>query len=817
MMNDLKLPERLSGPWDHALIMTYGADIPFFENALWGQFGASCRNKIILADGQRHLEACENYARSRLLRHMNQRYVVEGVFGLRAAHGKVILLTNTKAGRLLIGSGNLSLQGYASGGEQFSEYEYTAEAPEQLPAFLAVRELIEALVTRGCITGAQACRRIAHLFENTTWLFSARLEDWRPVRDNLALSFLDQLREAVGTRPVEELWTLSPFYDRDTVALQRLMETLQPRQLHLLVQPRRTSIDATRLKGVLGQYPHRCQIHTFRKGENNPYVHAKMYLLKLEESALCLQGSPNLSQAAMLMIPPFGNLEIANLLSGRRDEFDHLLAALNIDSPVVDLDGLGLSYQSPEHATPLAPQALQLTSGEWHRDHLRLHVRGSLPETNEFELMIGTRAFRLNVLERYRGELDMQLPPEAAAFLAHPVPANLRWFENGSTVVSNAIFICNREALDQELAQRNDSETLPKVGNLELDDEEIELLLGELDASLLVDHRSIWQVAGRSPLPASEEDESGPVIRYEDVDIEALRHHPRVQQYIAARTGVGGYRRTRLQIILNAIVDHFRGLLDAPAGMATTPTPQPHSEGEEGESEEEREQRDRERQRQRQSAAQRTNRLLKSFIRRYLRGIRSLDFQRVAGFDVMTQNYFIFSHLLWRLLARDWVEPEFLVESLLTTWGIFWGDQSQKGYFRSLPDEHRDQLSKWSLDYHPDAELLAALYCGAVLTRPSQHESIRFKLRDFWRTLTLQMPFELTPATMEVVWKLVGSLMPYAPPLPSAIVTELAHLTRFDTRPTSCALWKRNTVAPNAAAVSTRLACVELLIAMLSQ
>ncbi len=417
MMNDLKLPERLSGPWDHALIMTYGADIPFFENALWGQFGASCRNKIILADGQRHLEACENYARSRLLRHMNQRYVVEGVFGLRAAHGKVILLTNTKAGRLLIGSGNLSLQGYASGGEQFSEYEYTAEAPEQLPAFLAVRELIEALVTRGCITGAQACRRIAHLFENTTWLFSARLEDWRPVRDNLALSFLDQLREAVGTRPVEELWTLSPFYDRDTVALQRLMETLQPRQLHLLVQPSRTSIDAIRLKGVLGQYPHRCQIHTFRKGENNPYVHAKMYLLKLEESALCLQGSPNLSQAAMLMIPPFGNLEIANLLSGRRDEFDHLLAALNIDSPVVDLDGLGLSYQSPEQATPLAPQALQLTSGEWHRDHLRLHVRGSLPETNEFELMIGPRAFRLNVLERYRGELDMQLLPEAAALL----------------------------------------------------------------------------------------------------------------------------------------------------------------------------------------------------------------------------------------------------------------------------------------------------------------------------------------------------------------------------------------------------------------
>ena len=194
--------------------------------------------------------------------------------------------------------------------------------------------------------------------------------------------------------------------------------------------------------------------------------------------------------------------------------------------------------------------------------------------------------------------------------------------------------------------------------------------------------------------------------------------------------------------------------------------------------------------------------MLKSFIRRYLRGIGSLDFQRIAGFEVMTQNYFIFSHLLWRLLARDWVEPEFLIESLLTVWGIFWGARHRKGYFRSLSAEQRDQLNKWSLDYHPDAELLAALYVGSRLTRPSEHEGLRFGLRDFWRTLALQMPFEPKPATMELVWKLVGSLMPYAPPLPSAIVTELTHLAVSRHGPTSCALWKWDTAVPCVVAVS---------------
>ena len=123
-MNELQLPEQLKGPWHHALVLTYGADIPFFENALWRQFSTRCRNKIILADGQCYLEACANYARSGLVRHLNQRYVAEGIFAPHAAHAKFILLTNSERGRLLVGSGNLGWQGYASGGELFTQYEY---------------------------------------------------------------------------------------------------------------------------------------------------------------------------------------------------------------------------------------------------------------------------------------------------------------------------------------------------------------------------------------------------------------------------------------------------------------------------------------------------------------------------------------------------------------------------------------------------------------------------------------------------------------------------------------------------------------------
>src|SRR5262245_58372333 len=113
-MTVLPLPENLNGPWDHALILTYGMNLPFFEHSIWDQLGNHCNNVVILADGGCYLEACNDYARDGLARYINQRYIAEGIFAPHAAHAKLVLLTNTERGRLFVGSGNLNLDGYAS-------------------------------------------------------------------------------------------------------------------------------------------------------------------------------------------------------------------------------------------------------------------------------------------------------------------------------------------------------------------------------------------------------------------------------------------------------------------------------------------------------------------------------------------------------------------------------------------------------------------------------------------------------------------------------------------------------------------------------
>ncbi len=373
-MNTLELPEQLREPWDHVLMLTYGLDILFFERSLWQQLAAGCRNKIILADGLHYLQVCESYAHQKgLVRNLNQSYVVAGIFGPHATHAKLILLTNPGQGRLLVGSGNLSWQGYASGGEMFTVYDYSIDLPEALPAFLAVREMVDELVRRHPIETA-AQRRISYMWEQTPWLFSSLTSTERPVRHNLSRSFLDQIVEAVSGA-VEELWILAPFFDKEAIALERLVDTLRPGKTTLLVQPGRTSIDPYALQRAFDRLQSRCEVRPFQI-DSDVYVHAKCYLLKLADRAICLQGSPNLSQVAMLLTDPHGNVEAGNLLVGSRDAFDYLLEALHIGPPVTEFSTLHLSYQASEKPEDLPDEAWRLTGGEGSTSW---SARGSTP------------------------------------------------------------------------------------------------------------------------------------------------------------------------------------------------------------------------------------------------------------------------------------------------------------------------------------------------------------------------------------------------------------------------------------------------------
>ena len=117
-------------------------------------------------------------------------------------------------------------------------------------------------------------------------------------------------------------------------------------------------------------------------------------------------------------------------------------------------------------------------------------------------------------------------------------------------------------SLANMLTGRRDPDLLRKTGSLDLEvhDEDLAALLDELDAALIIDPQSLWRLAGRSA-PPDTGDSDGPRLRWEDLDFDALRRHPKLAQYHSAMGGPTEQPEpTDLQVVLAAIAERFRGI-----------------------------------------------------------------------------------------------------------------------------------------------------------------------------------------------------------------------------------------------------------------
>jgi hypothetical protein len=785
-MNDLlQLPKQFKGKWKHLLILTYGADIPFLENSLWRELSKRCYNKIILADGEQYIKALENCARNRLAHYLNQKYIFDGIFVSHAAHAKCILLTSHEEGRLIVGSGNLGMQGYASGGEIFVQYEYSREKTEYLPAFLSIKEYVDHLIAKEYI-GPTAIRHIQDIFTNTPWLYSVSSSDNQPVRHNLDQSFLAQFKEAIGDEEILELWILSPFYDEKAIALRHLLETLRPKKTFLLVQPGQTSIDLAALEKVVSNFPDHCHVHTVNHKENpSVYIHTKLYIAKTANRELCLQGSPNLTQVAMLQSGPQGNAEIANLLDGPPGHFKHLFSQLNIQPEVVDLDSLDLAYQRPEPKDNQKLLDFQLLGGEWKDTTLTLRFRGGLPELDQTVLIIGEDDIPIALESCKENSITLKISDQVADTLKSSTPIRLQYTKDGEQVSTNPIFVCNRQALDNLIDREDYQVSVDEVGSLELEDEELEDLLLELDANLIIDRQSVWRLAGKTiPHQAAKEDEEALHLEYADIDYDMLRKHPKYRHY----RGVSGKRadfsssHNPIQSVLGSIISHFDYLKELQNGKTELSLELTDEDTvEDGETEEEREEEEKERQKRRRTWQSRVRRIFKSFIRRYLSGFQQSDFQAFAGFDVLASNYVIFSHILWKLFFKEWMDDEYIIKALQTLWYSYWGDQSEKGVFESLGEQEQKKTLKIIRHHHTDGIMIASLFYCAYVSHIERWNTSRINLRNFWRTFVDKQPFEISDEVLLDAWTFLENPFPYDTPSPSRIVQELQWLAEFET------------------------------------
>lgn len=732
------IPPLLDAAWDSALIMTYGADLEFYEQHLLPLLNRS-RNRVIFSDGQQTARRLTEANDRVQLREVNRTYVIAPVQADRAAHAKLIMLLSEDRGLLAVGSGNLTMSGYVSQGECFSSYHWSQDDQRQLGEFLAARDFIDQVCEKRLVDSFVRAR-VQQAWRDAPWLYGKAENSGLRVRHNLDRALLDQFAEAVNGRTVEELVVHAPFYDHGCGALAELIQRMSPAVLQVLLQERRTSVDPERLTAVLDASSGRSEVRSVKAPDAGTFLHAKFLIARSEEIAVCLQGSPNISSPALLGTYPRGNIELANLLIGERNAFDHLIDSLIVGPDPIDIAQLGLSLTNdsddegcealPRYAATELSWATPRLSGVFNREVLvapHLIIDGTVVAEVEWELSEPS-ADRTG----FAATLD-----EKAASALNGVAAVRFIFQTGEETLPTFPYHVN--ALNALALGQARTDLLKRAGDFDLDDTELEELLAQLDAALVVDSGSIWRMLKRKAPEASENDIS---ITYDELDWDAIQSHPKLAQYRNWDQRPAS-DPTDLGILLTSIAERFetevrRGRTgDAgPDGPASSPDELDDlAKAIEAEDEEAAEQSEAAQEQRRSNLRSRAKRQFHSFVKRFLNGLTDEEFTRHVGPSVIVPSYVIFNHLCWKLIQIDLADPVRIISAQTALWKFFWGDNGEPGYFAALSPAEQEAALDILDRHHSEAILLCSLFQAHAHARHEQDDRALVEIRDAWRTV----------------------------------------------------------------------------------
>lgn len=737
----MQIPPLLDAAWDSALIMTYGADLEFYEQHLLPLLTRS-RNRVIFSDGRQTARGLTDTNNRVQLRQVNRTYVIAPVHADTAAHAKLIMLLSEDRGLLVVGSGNLSMSGYASSGECFSSYHWSQDDQGQRGEFLAARDFIDQVCEKRLVDSFVQTR-VQQAWRDAPWLYGKAQDNGSRLRHNLDQALLDQFAEAVNGRTVDELVVHAPFYDHRCEALAELIQRTSPATLQVLLQERLTSVDPQRLTAVLDAAPGLIDVRSVRAPDAGTFLHAKFLIARSEGIAICLQGSPNISSSALLGAYPNGNIELANLLIGERSAFDHLISSLVVSPDSIDITQLDLSLTNDgdddDHEAPPRYAATELS---WEDPRLSgVFDRAVLvpPQLIVDGAAVAEVVWELSEPSASRTRFAVSLDEEAASAL-NGVAAVRFIFDTGEETLPTFPYHVN--ALNALASGQGRTDLLKQAGDLDLGDAELEELLAQLDAALIVDRGSIWRMLKRKAPEASNEDPSIS-IAYGELDWDAIQSHPKLAQYRNwdQRTASDP---TDLGILLTSIAERFeadvrRARTDDP-GAEDGPDSSPDGLDDlakeiEAEDEEAAEENDAVQEQRRLSLRSRAKRQFHSFVKRFVNGLTDQEFTRYVGPPVIVPSYVIFNHLCWKLIQIDLAEPVQIINAQTALWKFFWGDKNESGYFLALSTAEQEAALDILDRHHSEAVLLCSLFQAHAHTRHEPDDRTLVEIRDMWRTV----------------------------------------------------------------------------------
>ena len=248
-------------------------------------------------------------------------------------HPKAVLLSSETKAKLLIGSGNLGFGGWRENGECWISFDTDEDGATPFAAF---EKYLKSVLKRVPIN-ASIDAEIREAFDPGTRAWAAEMTEGEFVLGKCGngSSLIEQLQDAVGQGPFEQLTVCTPYFDEKAEMLVELSERFKTTKTRVLIQNGKSTL----LKSAADALPSGISIQPvdFQREENrSSFLHAKFYAFEDANKVQIISGSANCSLAALQIPGKGGNAELVTVRSLTPSEFkEAYLEELSLpDEPV---------------------------------------------------------------------------------------------------------------------------------------------------------------------------------------------------------------------------------------------------------------------------------------------------------------------------------------------------------------------------------------------------------------------------------------------------------------------------------------------------
>jgi len=540
------------------------------------------------------------------------------------------------------------------------------------------------------------------------------------------------------------------------------------------LQEGRASVDPAALARVAESYSGDCRfIPCTSEAKKTAYLHAKVYLVRTTSRDICLTGSPNCSDVAMLRSGLGGNTELATVLQAPLGEMDYLLEGLRLGESTTDPGTLHveLAEDDDDRVEMREPRVIGacLAHGV-----LTLDFDALWPGLRVLEVRLAGTMLEIASSVWDGRSLECLLSGNGPK-VDRPALLSVSLLNGGEPMAEQSVFVCHLDALKAQAGRASavPKETFAEFGDLALGDREARRLLAGWLAELLIDARSLKELAGHRS-SADVFDDAPVELSWDVIDFDAYRRHPRVRQYLPDAVRGHGDPDSPLDIMLAEVQRTFLGLagLDVPAPLIAPAVEPEYGAEPEPETEDEAQERAEERAVDTARDARALQHAATRFITRCLRGFASERFRQEVGAWVIAKNYVLFQHFLTLCFRKSWIDAELAAHASADLWAAVWGADSRVGWIDGLTGSDREGVLAFLRREYADAEFVGLLLNCDHVARDREDTSLLESLQAVWRRILVERPMPLDDELFDYAWVYAADLLPERSSLTARLMVE---------------------------------------------